>query len=399
MKLIYRFLILLVFISALGAVYHRVMAQNCGSEDECRKLISEYESKLTSVRAQKNTLASQIQFFDTQIYLTSLRVIDAQNKIKKTQEEIDSISGRIVGLNESLDHVTKLLINKIAENYKRRDVPLLSIFIDSNNASTLTNRLKYSKTAEQNDQKLALEVQQAKDNFEKQKNLREQKKVQLDKLSQELVGQQAELKSQQESKRILLAQTQSSESVYQNLLSKAQAELSGFTSFAQSAGGGGLTSFGSGSNGWFYTQRDPAWGNMILPGSSSSVSLAGCAVSSVAMVCKSYGQGTTPASIVSNSANFIGGDMLNSAFSCAGHSTSWIGTSQDAVKALVSANTPVILRLAVGGGSISGLHFIVAYGWDSGKNDFKIHDPYYGPDKFFTDRYNWGEVTTAIAIR
>ena len=372
--------------------------QSCSSESECNKLISEYESKLGAIRDQKNTLSSQIQFSDTQVYLTTLRIQDAESKIKKTGEEIENISGKIDGLNESLDHVSKLLIEKIAEGYKRRDVPFLNIFVDSNKASVLANRLKYAKTVEENDRRLAFQVQQAKLNFQQQKQLREKKQEQLAQLTKVLEDQKVALDNQKLSKQRLLSETQSDERVYQNLLSQARANLSGFSSFAQAAGGGSLASFGSGSNGWYYTQRDPAWGSRLLPGSSSSLSLAGCAVSSIAMVCKSYGGGETPGSIAADTSRFIGGDLWNWAFGCSGKSTSFLGRiSQEDAKSYVKNGTPVILRLSAA--SISGLHFIVAYSWDDGANDFKVHDPYYGPDKSFTERYNWSQVTNAIVIR
>jgi peptidoglycan hydrolase CwlO-like protein len=383
MKLIYRFLIIVALASALGVAYHAVWAQSCGSEEECRKLISEYESKLTSVRQQKNTLASQIQFFDTQIYLTSLRVIDAQNKIKKTQDEIDSISGRIVGLNESLDHVTKLLINKIAESYKRRDVPLLSIFIDSNNASILTNRLKYSKTAEQNDQKLALEVQQAKNNFEKQKNLREQKKAQLDNLSKELVAQQSELKSQQESKRVLLTQTQSSEATYQNLLSQAQAQLSSFKSFVVSSGASspiGANSFGAGSDGNYYSQRDERWAGKTIGQSPESIIDVGCLLTSISMVAKKLGQNLTPADVASQDRFWLSTAWMR--FPWPGVAGRTYQSVSNIDQELQSGNYVIV---GVGACSNGGSHYVVLTKKDGG--DYIMHDPIYGPDLKFSSHY------------
>lgn len=392
MKRFISVLIFTFFLFIVGAIITK--AQSCSNETDCKKLISEYEQKLVGIRDQKNTLSSQIEFADTQIYLTTLRIQDTERKITQTADEVESLKGRIVTLNSSLDYLSKLLLVKIVESYKRREPPLLSVFIDPDNASTMINRLKYAKVAEENDRKLAFQVQQAKLNFEQQKDLREDKQKELAQLSTALEGQKNALNSQKTQKQQLLAATQSDETVYQRLLAQARANLSGFGSFVQAAGGATLTSFGSGSNGWYYTQRDPSWGNTLLPGSSSSLALAGCAVTSVAMVCNSYGQGTNPLSIAGNSGNFIGGDLLNSAFSCSGRSTSWIGTSKDAVRSYVNSNNPVILRLVAP--SVSGLHFVVA--WKTDGDDFIIHDPYYGPDKKFSERYSWDQVTTAIAI-
>lgn len=391
-----RFIAGLLFTFIFAFIFFTVArAQSCSNESDCKRLIQEYEQKLVGIREQKNTLSSQIDFADTQIYIASLRIQDTERKITQTADEIENLKGRITTLNSSLDYLTKLLLEKIVESYKRREAPFFSIFIDPDSASLMVNRLKYAKAAEENDRRLAFQVQQAKLNFEQQRDQRKVKQAELANLQSVLEGQKAALDSQKQAKQSLLSATQSDEVTYQRLLAQAQANLSGFGSFVQAAGGATLTSFGSGSNGWYYTQRDPSWGTMLLPGSSSSVALAGCAVTSVAMVCQSYGQGTTPASIAGNSGNFIGGDLLNSAFSCSGKSTIWLGSDKGTVQSYVNGGTPVILRLVAP--SVSGLHFVVA--WRTDGDDFIIHDPYYGPDKKFSERYSWGQVTTAIAIR
>jgi peptidoglycan hydrolase CwlO-like protein len=235
-KIILGFLSLLLISYLISFTSHVTLAQSCSSEADCQRLIKDYESKLGSLREQKNTLASQVQFFDTQIYLATLRIQDTEQKIKKTEDEIQNLGGKIEGLNNSLDHVGKLLIKKIAEDYKRRDVPLISVFINSDDASTLVNRMKYAKSAQESDQKLAFQVQQAKQNFQDQKDLREQKKADLDKLISTLDSQKASLGTQKTQKQKLLADTQSDESTYQRFLQQAQTQLSGFKSFVQSAG-------------------------------------------------------------------------------------------------------------------------------------------------------------------
>jgi hypothetical protein len=250
-------------------------------------------------------------------------------------------------------------------------------------------KVKYVKTSRDNNQKLLVQVQEAKSNAEEQKSLREEKKVELDNLETTLNNQQVDLNKQQDSQKYLLSIT---ETQYES----AKQELLAMVSFTRNSGEQGLTNFGTGSNGWYYTQRDPQWGNMTLGSSPYSVQEAGCAVTSVAMVCKSYGQNITPANIASDYSDFdYYGNLLNNNFSCNGKTTSFISSpSQDDVKNYVQQNNPVILRLV--SPSISGLHFIVAWKWDG--SDFIIHDPFYGPDKRFSDRYTWSQVTVAIAI-
>lgn len=222
MKRILTTLIFALLLVISGGIFSYVQA--CNSEEDCKKLISEYEQKLVGIRDQKNTLASQIEFADTQIYLTTLRIQDTERKITQTADEIENLKGRIVTLNSSLDYISKLLLEKIIEGYKRREAPLLAIFIDPDNASTMINRLKYAKVAEESDRKLAFQVQQAKLNFEQQKNLRENKQAQLNELEKQLENQRAALNNQKIEKQELLRITQNDEVLYQRLLAQALAE-------------------------------------------------------------------------------------------------------------------------------------------------------------------------------
>ncbi|MBI1862757.1 hypothetical protein HYS00_01415 [Candidatus Microgenomates bacterium] len=388
-KLIYAIAIFTV-IGLIIISQHTSYAQTCSSESDCQKLIKEYESKLGSLREQKNTLASQVQFFDTQIYLATLRIQDTEQKIKKTSDEIDNLGGKIAGLNTSLDHVSKLLIKKIAEDYKRRDVPLLSVFVDSEDASTMVNRMKYAKSAQESDQKLAFQVQQAKQNFQDQRDLREQKKADLDKLVSTLDSQKASLGTQKIQKQKLLADTQNDESTYQRLLQQAQTQLSGFKSFVQSAGGGaiGAGAFGSGSDGAYMSQRDSRWAGMHMGNSSDTVLDVGCIITSIAMVQKKNGSDYTPASIASNPSFFFS----NTAYMLHPGNFSWpagrySNISVSDIDDKLSAGKYVIVGLNAGA---FGTHYVVLIKKDG--DDYIMHDPYYGPDLKFSSHYSRGSI-------
>jgi len=226
----------LVLLGGVFAMVSVVSAQTCKTEDECKNQIQEYESKLSGLQEQKSTLASQVQFFDTQIYLTGLRVQETQQKMERLENEVEKLGGKIEGLDNSLDYVSRLLIKKIAEDYKRRDVPLLSLLIDPDRASQLINRMKYAKVAQENDRKLAFQVQQAKLNFEQQKEAREEKAKELEELDAVLVGQKESLDGQKAVKQRLLADTQNDEAKYQSLLAQARAEFAAIQGIVSGGG-------------------------------------------------------------------------------------------------------------------------------------------------------------------
>lgn len=223
-----------LFISFL--IITPIFAQNDNQVSDLQKKINEYQQKLIELRQQKNTLSSQIQYMDTQIYLTTLKIQETEEKIKNTEKEINILESKIGNLDESLNKISKLLINKIVENYKQQKISLISFLLNSHSANDFFLKLKYIKTARNNNQKLLIQVQEAKLNFEEQKKLREEKITELENLKKTLNYQQADLNNQKLAKKQLLEETQNDEQIYQSLLAKAQAEYQAIQGII--AGGG-----------------------------------------------------------------------------------------------------------------------------------------------------------------
>ncbi len=188
--------------------------------------IQEYQKKISELGDQKKSLSAQIQYMDTQTNLTELKIISTETKIKTLQNEIGLLSSRIDGLDNSLNKISQLLIESVVAGYKERPMTFLDLVLDSKNAGDLIKRVKYYQIAQNNNQNILVHVQEAKLNFEEQKSLREKKKVELDALEQQLIAQKEELNIQIAEKEALLADTQSDEKKYQQLLQQAMAEFS-----------------------------------------------------------------------------------------------------------------------------------------------------------------------------
>ena len=52
-----------------------------GQSSDLKNKIQKYQSKLKQLQQQKNTLSSQIQYMDTQIYLTELTIKETEQKV------------------------------------------------------------------------------------------------------------------------------------------------------------------------------------------------------------------------------------------------------------------------------------------------------------------------------
>lgn len=230
--------IVIVILTIFFIASQIIVAQN-NQEQQIKNIqnkINEYQIKLNQLRQEKNTLASQIQYMETQIYLTTLQITETEQKINLTRKEIEILGARIEGLDTSLDYLSKLLLKKIVEGYKNRSLSFLTALLDSVSADDFISRIKYLKTTQENNQRLLIQVQQTKLNFEEQKKLREEKKLELDSLKTRLANQKLELNNQRAAKQKLLIQTQNDEQIYQELLAKAQAEYAAILGIIAGAG-------------------------------------------------------------------------------------------------------------------------------------------------------------------
>jgi len=362
---------------------------SCNSESECEELKNSCQQELSRLQTTKSTLASEIKYMDTQIYLTELKVQETEKKITQTQKEIDTLGSRIEGLDSSLNYLSKLLLEKIVESYKQRSFSLFDYILNAESAGEFLAKVKYLKTTQNNNQKIVVQVQQAKLNFEEQKTLREEKIQQLDNLKNTLVTQKHELDIQKDAKQKLLADTQNSENVYQELLARAQRQLSAFKSFVQTSGAGsiiGANGLGTGSDGNYYSQRDERWAYKTIGYSSENILNVGCLITSVAMFGKKFGSNITPLDIASDVNRFWG-------------NTAWMKLPWPGVagKGYVSVDignianeldqgNPVIVGVQINNCYSGGNHYVLLIKKEG--NDYIMHDPIYGPDIKFSSHYS-----------
>jgi peptidoglycan hydrolase CwlO-like protein len=359
------------------------------SQEELQEIKNKCEEKVSQLAKQRNTLASEISYIDTQIYLTNLKVAETENKIEQTEKEIGLLNERIEGLDESLNTLSKLLLKKIVADYKNKRISLLSIFLEADRIDDLVNRIKYIKTTRENNQRLIIQVQNAKINFEEQKKLREEKKAELDNLKLLLAKQKTDLLNQQNAKRKLLTDTQNSEVVYQQILTQAQRQLAAFKSFVQQSGAATVISanaFGTGSDGNYYSQRDERWAYQTIGYSSENILNVGCLITSTAMVGKKMGLNLTPSDIASNYDNFYGlTAYLNlNAPILGGKSRKAISIGE--IDSYLNSNQYVIAGVYRTSCNYGGDHFVVLTKKEG--DTYKMHDPIYGPDKNFSDYYS-----------
>lgn len=183
------------------------------------------EDKLAETSEKKQTLESAIGYLDNQIAYTQSRINETTYQIEELEKEIEELTGKISILDNSLEKITALLLKRITATYKQTKIHPLSIFFSSKGFSEFISRYRYLKAVQANDRQVIFEMEQARTNYDAQKNIKEEKQGQVLGLQTELVAQKQQLNQQQAAKRKILEETKSDERRYQDLLARARAEF------------------------------------------------------------------------------------------------------------------------------------------------------------------------------
>jgi peptidoglycan hydrolase CwlO-like protein len=353
--------------------------------------ISQYEQKISDLQGQEKTLSSQIQIMDSQIKLTEYQIEATQEQITSITLDIDTASKKISSLQVSLENSITVLLNRIVATYEVGTIQPLQILLTSGSASDFFTKLNYLKLAQAHDKKLIYDTQQAKVDYSNQKNIFEDKKKQVLALQTQLKTQSDQLDQEKQAKEDLLTQTQGSEANYQSLLTRAKAQLAGFSGFAQSQGGASLLGNQTVCDDWgcYYNQRDSQWGGNSLNGTQYTLASDGCLITSMAMVYTHYGhRSVTPQTINSNPSNFASyyPAYLNYTITADGSTSTRNGSVIDSE---LQSGRPVVVGIRYSNGNT---HFVVLTDYNGG--NYLMNDPFTsnGHRIPFTDKYSLSSI-------
>jgi len=201
----------LIFIFLLGLLL--VPIAKADTLQDIQNKIQEYTQKLTQLGEQSTTLQNQIAQFDAQIYLTTL-------KIQETEERIKLLGGRIDQLEVSLTALSNAFSQRAVETYKMARVgdPVI-LLISAPNLGEAVSRFHYLEKIQEADRDLLQKLQVAQNNYKVERTDQET-------LQATLTQQKADLNTQKAAKANLLTITKNDEARYQALLAQALAEQS-----------------------------------------------------------------------------------------------------------------------------------------------------------------------------
>lgn len=186
--------------------------------------IQRLELKVREIETQERTLATQIEVVDREINLTTLKIQEASLKIIQLEKEISGLSLKIKKLEKSLEELSHILVSRVGATYKMARVSPVTLFISSKGFSDFVSRVKYLRILQIHDKKLIAEMKATKENYSGQKEVKEEKQVEVEALKQKSERYKVNLGGQREAKENLLAVTRNDEKRFRELLETAQRE-------------------------------------------------------------------------------------------------------------------------------------------------------------------------------
>lgn len=377
-------LFLSVLIVALLFVPAYTQAQ---SVDELQEQINQYTQKLNELGTAKNTLSNQIKLLDSQYQLTLLKITQTENSIKVLEKEISQLSVEIGKLEVQINQLSAEYIHQTVQNYKlQKKIPFFA-YLFSSGLNTFLEQHQYISAIQKNSQENLINLETVRTNYDEQKTVKAEKQDEMEALQKTLAGQKTSLTSQKASKNSLLESTKNDEKKYQQLLSEAQSQLAALKNFSSSAGGSTCLDSvpGGGSDGNFYSQRDPRWCKQYIGNSSDTIGSVGCYINSISMVYKKLGHDITPSAYAANSGNFWGNTAyMSTPNPPSGYTYKQVSYNSGVIDDELRAGRYVIAQVKMS--NVAGMHFIVIISGSNG--NYKIHDPWFGADLNFSDRYS-----------
>ncbi len=357
--------------------------------------IAQYQAEIKQAGADKKTLQTAINTLDLQSSEVEAQVALTQSQINQTQLQIQQLGSQIQSAQQAIAADQDALASYIQDVQQADTQPLVLQLAASGSLSDFWKNLDSTVQLQSAVQVKTQELQEEKDTLTSTQSTVQQQNSTLSAQNESLAQQQKSLAATVQSKNELLAQTNGKESTYQKLLAQAEAQLQSFSKFTQH-GGDQLLTGQTVCDAWgcYYNQRDAAWGDDALDGTSYTMASDGCLVTAMAMVMTHYGfKDVTPATINSDPTNFASyyPAYLLITINTDGASATRVASTIDAT---LATGNPVVIGMNVYGGT----HFVVLVSGSNG--NYVMRDPYVpnGKDINFSSYYNLKEIYSMAKV-
>jgi len=359
---------------------------------ELQKRADVYREIIEIKKKQGESLSNQLDVTDSNIQAVQAQIDVTKEQIDDFNSQITRIAAQIREKEKIIANQKSILANLMQSFYEINLVsPVISYLNGENIASFIVKKDRISQTGD----KVGEMVESVKDiklDLEKQNVLLDEKKSEFVATNEKLKNQNSSLEQAKKQKANLLAQTNGEEARYTQLLARVEQQKQELLDIDQFFAASGLSvdsypkpdSKYFASTSWYFSQRDPKWGNETIGNTKTLMKSYGCAVTAVAMVFKQHGGGIDPGEL--SSEPIFSGDLINwplswtspkVALTSSGKSHGNIGWS--IIDAQIAKDNPVIVYIRKTKGS-GGHYVVIHHKTKDGK--YVVHDPYFGPNIF-----------------
>jgi len=359
--------------------------------EELEKKAAAYQDLIDIKNKQQSTLQKQMDLIDLEQSKNQQDLKIIHSKAEDLSQQIKDLEIQILAKENLIKYQKSILTGLMQSYYEDYQEGVLNIVLINKNFSEVLNQSDYLEQTSARLKDILATIEIAKDELENEQNSLADAKRKSEELKDQLEDKKYSLQSNENQKQSLLSKTQGEEAKYQQLLARVEQQKLELFNFGASGNAADvLASVGKypkpdsknwASTSWYFSQRDPRWGNKTIGNSSSLMKDYGCAVSAVSMVFKYHGASIDPGKMSKQPIFYY--DLIKWPTTWSPNidlvsSTAHSGVSWSAVDKYVKNKQPVIIYIKKTSGG--GGHYVVIHGKDS--KDYIVHDPYFGANLY-----------------
>ena len=362
--------------------------------DELEKRADIYREIIEIKKKQGESLNNQLSIADSSIEEIQTQISASTTQINDYNSQITRIGRQIEEKEALITSQLEILAELIQTYYEVNNTsPIISFLTDGNVASFIVKKDRIAQTGDKI-KELVDSVKAVKDDLEQQNTDIDNKKGEVVLEQGKLKDKNDKLETMKSQKENLLVQTKGEEARYAQLLARVQQQKQELLDIDQffAASGLSIDSYPKpdakyyASTDWYYSQRDPKWGDENIGNTKTLMKNYGCAVTAVSMVFKEHGGNINPGQLANEP--IFSGDLINWPISwtnpkvvltASGKSHGNVDWS--IIDAQIAKGNPVIVYIGKTKGS--GGHYVVIHHKTS-EGGYVVHDPYFGPNIFLS---------------
>lgn len=216
----------LIFVNQAEATKTSEVKENLKAEiSEIEEQISAHRQKIIILKKEQRTLKTEMQILENQIDKIRLEIRGTDLVIAQTEQEIREKIREIAEIEFKVKQLKSLLSECIRHIYQYDQETLLEIILKKDSLAGFFQELNAFQTIQSELKESLLTIKESKIDLEKEREVLEDKKSEENQLKALQGIQRRALEKQQNEKASLFRRTQGEESVFQDLIAQAQADI------------------------------------------------------------------------------------------------------------------------------------------------------------------------------